>query len=1025
MLPAPISACYVRYKAYESAILGWVVSISNSCGYKQAPKPGNRYSNKSGSTTPSATSNATKYIVPRDEILPRVEQIVNCRVKVPAYIMSYLRKSIADRERCDAWFQEYYAGDFSVGDSTDTHIRFTELLKRVLSMLTNLEPSDLSQPQRLPRAKSLVDLRKETDGKPYYEDLRRSGQVEDLETEEESFDSSDGSTTAISEDEMDLQTGTEKVYETESTDDADRLLAVYDLLRRLRQIRDYVKDTWSNYRERHISLIHATIVTNAGIDCALDLEQKFSTTFPKSPVWGDLIDLVFPEMAADWQKDPSALSPEKIRDMDMIFLAPTMLLKVFLDVLEGVDEDWDKTWLQTWLPAVNKVYDPRSDISKLSCHDKLYRTIVILDSMIPEIALHAKVGTSSTCNRVTTGFQDILDTRRVRLWVVFSFAILCDIHLVLGHDVFRPFKDMRQQLARARKENQDYVENTDNTLMEGCRRQLNENSLRLGEMIAWEDLLMEMRSLVFKPSQYVSHSQKPMILLSHHPLLCGSVATNFRLGWQRYSILVADIWQHTSAVLHLHSALKHEGCLPTPLPFLEGLQELYGVEKVFFGSPPTRPQAYQNHFLLVLGFSIQWFASNKRKGAQARSNKSKGERVRDLTDMRPLLQLLEKEYSWQKRLPRLSKLKEVVQQDYSSRQQKTLHKTQTHGDDCFSDPKIFVSALSEWLQEEKFRLDFDYYRAHNICWRLLRRLEASPMIQKKFREAYDVKDSAVDQDLKYIPAFIFNRHLEEPNGQWMRCVGETVAKFFREEPAGIHSPISPPENLDDPMDIRYAKGFKMSEDVNHPEKDGKCYHVGVCELQVVHWRLQTGLDPWEEGDADGAWWLGLRADLTEEEEKEEEAKTAADYHQPSAPASLTITAEDILAFIPPEGANLLEVVTHFRGRLHKAQMKEFRSLLKSVCNYDADTAWLTPLLTKDQARTAGIFNRTSAPAAIEPFAITVEEVRTRIPPEGVGLAELLTHFKGRLHGSQMKEFSTLLRCITKYDRDTKWLTLLD
>ncbi|KAI4230600.1 MAG: hypothetical protein LQ349_006161 [Xanthoria aureola] len=313
-----------------------------------APKPGNRYSNTSGSTTPSTTPNATKYIVPRDEILPRVEQIVDCtrgRVQVPAYIMSYLRKSIADRERCDAWFQEYYAGDFSVGDSTDTHIRFTELLRRMLLMLTKIasEPSDLSQPQKLPRAKSLVDHRKETDGKPYYEDLRRSGHVEDLQTEEESFDSSDGSTTAISEDEMDLQTGTEKVYEAESTDDADRLLAVYELLRRLRQIRDYVKDTWSNYRERHISLIHATIVTNAGIDCALDLEQKFSTTFPKSPVWGDLIDLVFPEMTADWHKDPSALSPEKIRDMDMIFLAPTMQLKVFLDVFQGVDEDWDKT----------------------------------------------------------------------------------------------------------------------------------------------------------------------------------------------------------------------------------------------------------------------------------------------------------------------------------------------------------------------------------------------------------------------------------------------------------------------------------------------------------------------------------------------------------------------------------------------------------------------------------------------------------------------------------------------------------
>ncbi|KAI4263521.1 MAG: hypothetical protein L6R42_001343 [Xanthoria sp. 1 TBL-2021] len=1028
MLPEPIAACYVRYKAYESTILGWVVSVSNACGYKKAHKPGNRYSITVGSTLSSPTLNAKKYIVPRDEILPRVEQIVNCtkpHVQVPAYVTSYLRKSIADRERCNTWFQGYYVGDVSTGDSTDAHIHFTEMLKSMLSMLNTiaLEPSNLSQPQNLPRSKSLVDLRRETDDKPRYEDLRRSGQVEDLETEEESFDSSDGSTTAVSEDELEVQTRTEKVYEAESTDDADRLLAVHDLLRRLRQIRGYVEETWSNYRERHISLNHATIVTNAAIDCAQDLEHKFGITFPKSPVWGDLIDLLFPEVTAHWQKDPSALSSENIRDMDMIFLAPTTLLKVFLDVFGGIDENWDKTWLQTWLPDVNKVYDPRADVSKLSCHDKLNRTIVILDSMIPELALHTKVGTTSTRNRVTAGFKDMLDTRRVRLWVVFSFVILCDIPLLLGGDVFRPFKDMRQQLERARKENHDYVENTDNTLMDGSRRELNENSIRLGEIIAWEDVMMEMRSLVFRPSQYVSHAQKPLLLLSHHPLLCGSVATNFRLDWQRYAIVVADLWHHTSAVLHLHSALKHEGCLPTPLPFLDGLQELYGIEKVFFGNPPTRPQEYKSHYLLVLGFSIQWFATNKRKGAHTQNKRSKGERIRDLTDMRPLLQLLEKEYGWQKNklLPRLSEFKEVVQQHYSSRQQQNSHKT-PRCDDVFSDPMIFLSALSEWLKEEKPRLDFDYYRAHNTCWRLLRRIEASPKIQKKFREAYDVNDSAVDQDLKYIPSFIFSRHLEEPNGKWMQSVGETVAKFFREEPAGILSPISPPENPDDPMDIKYAKGFKMSEDVYHPEKNGKCYHIGVCELQVVHWRIQAGLGPWDEGDADGAWWQGLRADLTEEKE----AKTAASHRKTSAPAPpiqpLAITAKEVLAIIPPEGLSLLEVVTHFRGRLHKAHMKDFSSLLRSVSNYHGDTRWFMPLLTKEKAKTAGSNRKTCTPATTPPLTITAEEILALIPPEGLNLLDIVTHFRGRLHKAQMKEFSTMLRSITKYDRDTKWMT---
>ncbi|KAL8852570.1 MAG: hypothetical protein Q9221_002566 [Calogaya cf. arnoldii] len=662
MLPEAIASCYVRYKYYESAVLSWVVSASDACGYK-TPQPSKRHSITLGSTTPSTTPNTKKYIIPRDEILHRVEQIVNSkpRERVPTYIIPYLRKSIADRERCIPWFQEYYAGDVSVGDSTDAHIHFIEMLKSMLSMLNSIasEPPNLSRPRSLPTLTPIVDLGTETNDKLRYAGLRKFGYVEDLETEAEGSDSeyegsdssSERSPIAVSDGIQDNQTRTENIYEAESsTDDAGRLLAVHDLLRRLRQIREYVEDIWSSYHGQHISLIHATIVTNAAIDCAQDLDDRFVTTFPKSPVWGDLVDLVFQDVTAHWHKHHSTLSPETIRDMDMIFLAPTMLLKVFLDVFEGI----------------HGVYDPGADTSKLSCHDKLNRNVLFLDTVIPELALHSKVGIPLNRDRITAGLKDVLDTRMVRLWVVFSFAILCDIHLVLGGDIFWPFKDARQELERARKENHDYVEGTDNTLMSEERRELHEAKIRRDHILLNEDIMMEQRSLVFSPSDYVSHAQKPLFLLSHHPLLCGSLATSFRLDWQRCAIRFADAWHHTSAVLHLHSALKHEGCLPTPVPFLEALQEMYGTEKVFFGKPPTIPEKYLSHYLLVLGFSIQYFATNKRKGAPIQSKESKSKRIRDLRHIGPLIQLLRKQYDRQKgkRLPRLAKLKEVVQQHH-------------------------------------------------------------------------------------------------------------------------------------------------------------------------------------------------------------------------------------------------------------------------------------------------------------------------------------------------------------------------
>ena len=160
----------------------------------------------------------------------------------------------------------------------------------------------------------------------------------------------------------------------------------------------------------------------------------------------------------------------------------------------------------------------------------------------------------------------------------------------------------------------------------------------------------------------------------------------------------------------------------------------------------------------------------------------------------------------------------------------------------------------------------------------------------------------------------------------------------------------------------------------------------------------------EEGDADGAWWLGLRAE--------------------AATAPLTITAEEIIAVIPPEGRSIVEVLIHFRGRLHTAQMKEFCSLLKSVSNYHHDTRWLTPLLTEKTADGIANHGRIAAPAPIPPLTITAEEIRALIPAEGISLLEVVTHFRGRLSKAQMTEFSRLLKSITKYHRDSRWLTPL-
>lgn len=144
MLPEAVVASYRRYKAYDSTILHWIVSTSNNCGYgkSSSPKTSKRAkhakSGSEGTLEADDPEKPTKHVIPQHEIVSRVEFIVVCRKEktiVPAYVINYLGKSIANRERCTAWFQKHKVGDMVIERSTADHVHFTGLLKSVLTIL--------------------------------------------------------------------------------------------------------------------------------------------------------------------------------------------------------------------------------------------------------------------------------------------------------------------------------------------------------------------------------------------------------------------------------------------------------------------------------------------------------------------------------------------------------------------------------------------------------------------------------------------------------------------------------------------------------------------------------------------------------------------------------------------------------------------------------------------------------------------------------------------------------------------------
>lgn len=386
---------------------------------------------------------------------------------------------------------------------------------------------------------------------------------------------------------------TDEVYKAPSTDE-DRLIAMYDLLERLQKTRKGIQETWSMYREKNISLINATAVTNAAIELAHSWEDRFRIDFPESPYWDELIEILFPDITDHWQAEPSAWVEQDVEDLESIFYFTTQILRDFQHTCNASDFC---NWIKIWTPKVNRVYDPREDVFKLNPVQKLVRSKTLMDNVLPELLLQARHNIIPVRDKLTDAFKHMLNTRHVYLYIAFVFQVLCDIHLVLGEQVFRPFADLKAvgtRLLRHRdtiiKPLQERTQAYHETLQFHQMLVDRHNGLMDGQMLRWRQSYY--RDII--NHEYEAQGQKPHFLITHQTLLCGSITASTCVIMQETSIRLADNLYYVTAVLHLHNALKKEGCISAPIPILEALEQLYEPGNVFLGQAPSEPQKYRN-----------------------------------------------------------------------------------------------------------------------------------------------------------------------------------------------------------------------------------------------------------------------------------------------------------------------------------------------------------------------------------------------------------------------------------------------
>ncbi|KAL8947334.1 MAG: hypothetical protein Q9183_007801, partial [Haloplaca sp. 2 TL-2023] len=307
------------------------------------------------------------------------------------------------------------------------------------------------------------------------------------------------------------------------------------------------------------------------------------------------------------------------------------------------------------LPQINRVYDPRQVESKLTFPQRMIRDKILLDSLFPEFVIQMHENVHVTYDLITAAFESMLQTKTVRLWMSFSFQLLCDIHHVLGNEYKRPYLNFKVLAAEFQDSSDKYIGESEYPYY---AEDLNDKGETWGEHDvkpasianepALEDLAMTKRmNKLDQCMPYLAHAQQPFFMLKHHALMSGSLATSVLFCFHEEGLRLANCENEATAVLYLYNALQQERCISTQQPYLEELERMYGVERLFFGDRSTNANAYVNHYLMKLGVSIQTFAPKKgRRRPQSSIMRSTDQRNRDMEKPIPMFELLGKEYRY-------------------------------------------------------------------------------------------------------------------------------------------------------------------------------------------------------------------------------------------------------------------------------------------------------------------------------------------------------------------------------------------
>ncbi|ORZ35476.1 hypothetical protein BCR44DRAFT_1434307 [Catenaria anguillulae PL171] len=587
-LPGQLFTRYQQYKKSTNAFIGWLVETGESLGFTDSSlgigSGGQQHSKgkkskkgkKGGSGKKSSSSSSSITAINTNDIVTLAQFIANGQhdqpVHVPAATLRSAGRAILARKQCAYWFSAVAADQAGLGDGYDkcnlsaqnqAHAHFIQVLEQAVSILSPLaKQSAMTVPEKV--STTLQSRFAPLDPDP--------GSGTPREHDDGTDDDDDAwNASATSKPSRPAKPTSTKAYKLADEDESSELLiAVFCFFDDLQKLRQFVIDSWTQYRDGKLDLITASLTTSFAVDLVRAAQIDFFAIHPLCEDFFRITDHVFSEACAarglksssTWVDDCPAMWP----------IAESMLMPT-ASIARGLVPMIEMIAKGEAIPniSINGKYDARVDRSKLSNRDKMHEDQLLIGELC--IYFHEYRTTMERSGHMymcDAFIAELIDTayahkafraRKPKPFTpasAFAIQLFLDTHHVLRANVSRGFDDAKTTGHAIL----DTLQRIDKNKILNHYREV-DNNQQVQKMCAsillsiHETMDVDLLAPLYGGDEV--HGPFEYRLLRNHPWLCGLLEYRFLHSANELGVFMGMAWGSTLMALHLYELGKLEG----------------------------------------------------------------------------------------------------------------------------------------------------------------------------------------------------------------------------------------------------------------------------------------------------------------------------------------------------------------------------------------------------------------------------------------------------------------------------------